>query len=261
MAVLRGVTATLRRPRNVRPVVLACAEGDYHTLPLHALAAALAEEQVGVRLLGVGMPASALVAAVRRSGPAVVFIYARHGRARRQVLDLLPAQRPRPAAGGRRPGLAATGRCPPRTCRRGSSLDEAVQRVAGGPSTPRAASGIRSRGSSGSPVLLTTSSCRPVPWGTAAGASRAGEGRKGQPWPRCSSATTPRWCGRPCTACSSPCPGVTRVVDAASGEEALARWPVERPRSCSWTSGCPASAASRPPGGCCRGIPRRSSSW
>src|SRR3712207_8376925 len=56
--VLRGGPASLRRPRNVRPVVLSCAEGDYHTLPLHALAAALAEEGVGVRLLGVGMPRS-----------------------------------------------------------------------------------------------------------------------------------------------------------------------------------------------------------
>src|SRR4051812_14735472 len=96
MTVLRGVTATLRRGRNVRPVVLACAEGDYHTLPLHALAAALAEEQVGVRLLGVGMPASALVAAVRRTGPALVFLYARMAVLDAQVLDLLPRQRPAP---------------------------------------------------------------------------------------------------------------------------------------------------------------------
>jgi MerR family transcriptional regulator, light-induced transcriptional regulator len=95
-AVLRGVSGSLRRPRNVRPIVLACAEGDYHTLPLHALAAALAEQQVGVRLLGVGMPASALVAAVRRTGPAVVFLYARMAVLDVQVLDLLPRQRPAP---------------------------------------------------------------------------------------------------------------------------------------------------------------------
>jgi hypothetical protein len=94
--VLRGVTSSLRRPRNVRPVVLACAEGDYHTLPLHALAAALAEEGVGVRLLGVGMPSAALVAAVRRTGPATVFLYARLAVWDVQVLDLLPRQRPAP---------------------------------------------------------------------------------------------------------------------------------------------------------------------
>jgi hypothetical protein len=94
--VLRGVSTTLRRPRNVRPVVLTCAEGDYHTLPLHALAAALAEEGVGVRLLGVGMPPAALVAAVRRTGPATVFLYARLPVRDVQVLHLLPRQRPAP---------------------------------------------------------------------------------------------------------------------------------------------------------------------
>ena len=96
VAVLHGVTAGLRRPRNVRPVVLTCAEGDYHTLPLHALAAALAEEGVAVRLLGVGMPASALVAAVRRTGPATVFLYARLPVTDVGVLELLPRQRPAP---------------------------------------------------------------------------------------------------------------------------------------------------------------------
>ena len=127
MAVLRGVTATLRRPRNVRPVVLACAEGDYHTLPLHALAAALAEEQVGVRLLGVGMPASALVAAVRRTGPALVFMYARMAVLDVQVLDLLPRQRPAPrlVVGG--PGWSD--RPLPALVSVAGNLDEAVQRV------------------------------------------------------------------------------------------------------------------------------------
>ena len=127
MAVLRGVTETLRRPRNVRPVVLACAEGDYHTLPLHALAAALAEEQVGVRLLGVGMPASALVAAVRRTGPALVFMYARMAVLDVQVLDLLPRQRPAPrlVVGG--PGWSD--RPLPALVSVAGNLDEAVQRV------------------------------------------------------------------------------------------------------------------------------------
>jgi hypothetical protein len=96
VAVLHGVTAGLRRPRNVRPVVLTCAEGDYHTLPLHALAAALAEQEVGVRLLGVGMPAAALVAAVRRTGPSTVFVYAQLPIVDVQVLELLPRQRPAP---------------------------------------------------------------------------------------------------------------------------------------------------------------------
>jgi DNA-binding transcriptional MerR regulator len=125
--VFRGVTGSLRRPRNVRPIVLACAEGDYHTLPLHALAAALAEEQVAVRLLGVGMPASALVAAVRRTGPALVFLYARLAVLDVQVLDLLPRQRPAPrlVVGG--PGWGE--RQLPPLVSAVTTLDEGVERV------------------------------------------------------------------------------------------------------------------------------------
>jgi DNA-binding transcriptional MerR regulator/methanogenic corrinoid protein MtbC1 len=128
VAVLHGVTAELRRPRNSRPVVLTCAEGDYHTLPLHALAAALAEEQVGVRVLGVGMPPSALVAAVRRSGPAAVFLYARLPVTDAEVLELIPRQRPAPrlVVGG--PGWAALDRLPPQVAV-AHSLDAAVDRL------------------------------------------------------------------------------------------------------------------------------------
>ena len=127
VAVLHSVSATLRRPRNQRPVVLACAEGDYHTLPLHALAAALAEQQVGVRVLGVGMPSSALVAAVRRSGPSAVFVYARLAVTDAEVLDLIPRQRPAPRliVGG--PGWAD--RLLPASARRVTSLGEAVETV------------------------------------------------------------------------------------------------------------------------------------
>jgi methanogenic corrinoid protein MtbC1 len=96
LAVLRGVCAGMPRPRNVRPVLLGCAEGDYHTLPLHALAAALAEERVGTRMLGVGMPSAALVSAVRRSGPAAVFLFARLPAGDPAVLDELPRMRPAP---------------------------------------------------------------------------------------------------------------------------------------------------------------------
>ncbi|HYJ75770.1 MAG TPA: cobalamin B12-binding domain-containing protein, partial [Kineosporiaceae bacterium] len=127
MTVLHSVTAGLRRPSNSRPVVLTCAEGDYHTLPLHALAASLAEEQIGVRVLGVGMPASALVAAVRRSGPAAVFLYARLPVTDVEVLDLLPRQRPAPriVLGG--PGWAR--RTLPSQARLAGTLGEAVDAV------------------------------------------------------------------------------------------------------------------------------------
>jgi methanogenic corrinoid protein MtbC1 len=93
---LRLVVGGLHRPRNSSTVLLACAEGDHHTLPLHVLAAALAEEEIACRMLGVGLPPQALVAAVRRSGPAAVFLYARLAVLETDVLNLLPRQRPAP---------------------------------------------------------------------------------------------------------------------------------------------------------------------
>ena len=129
VGVLRGVSSSLRRARNTRPVLLACAEGDYHTLPLHALAAALAEEEVGCRLLGVGMPAEALVAAVRRSGPAAVFLYARLATRDTDVLETIPRQRPSPrlVVGG--PGWHS-GDLPPSAVQV-TTLSEAVDEVLG----------------------------------------------------------------------------------------------------------------------------------
>ena len=58
-----------------RAVLLASAEGDQHSLPLYALAAALAERGIDSRMLGSDLPYSSLAAAVRRTGPAVVFLW------------------------------------------------------------------------------------------------------------------------------------------------------------------------------------------
>jgi DNA-binding transcriptional MerR regulator len=52
--------------------LLACADEEQHTLPLEALAAALATRGVGTRLLGARVPAQALLAVIRRTAPAVV---------------------------------------------------------------------------------------------------------------------------------------------------------------------------------------------
>jgi methanogenic corrinoid protein MtbC1 len=129
LAELLTVSSALRRPRNSRPVLLSCAEGDYHTLPLHVLAAALAEEEIGCRMLGVGMPPEALVAAVRRSGPSVVFLYARMPVVDTDVLDLLPRQRPAPRVlvGG----SGWDGDELPPSVRRVGSLPDAVDEVLG----------------------------------------------------------------------------------------------------------------------------------
>jgi MerR family transcriptional regulator, light-induced transcriptional regulator len=92
---LRAVAVDAPEPRNGRPVLLACAPDETHTLPLAALSAALAERGIGVRLLGPGLPASSLAAAVRRTGPAVLLLWAQLPRyADVRVLDDLPVLRP-----------------------------------------------------------------------------------------------------------------------------------------------------------------------
>lgn len=84
------------RPLNSRPVLLACAEDDHHTLPLSVLEYALAEQQVSCRVLGSGMPRRAMIDAARRCGPAVVFLFARLDARDEVLLDQLPRQRPAP---------------------------------------------------------------------------------------------------------------------------------------------------------------------
>jgi len=74
VGVLREVTATAT-PRRVRPVLLAAAPAEQHAVPLFALAAALAEIGVGCHQLGAAVPDEALHSAVRRIGPAVLFVW------------------------------------------------------------------------------------------------------------------------------------------------------------------------------------------
>ncbi|MFJ3336087.1 MerR family transcriptional regulator [Streptomyces sp. NPDC086766] len=68
-SVLRG------RRTDSSPVVLAGLPGEHHTLPIETLCAALAERGVPVLMLGGAVPAEALVAAVRRVGPAAVALW------------------------------------------------------------------------------------------------------------------------------------------------------------------------------------------
>lgn len=89
-------------PAPCRPVLLACTGG--RSLPLHVLCAALAERSVAARVLG-AVPADALAAAVRRTGPAALVVYSRFA-GDPAMLAGVPAQRPPTAvlAGG--PGWA-----------------------------------------------------------------------------------------------------------------------------------------------------------
>lgn len=72
---LRAYRAFLPRPAPGRPVLLACAPDEQHSLPLHALAAGLSELRVPVRLLGGRVPASALPTAARRTGAGALFLW------------------------------------------------------------------------------------------------------------------------------------------------------------------------------------------
>ncbi|WP_328341352.1 MerR family transcriptional regulator [Micromonospora sp. NBC_00421] len=56
-------------------ILLSCADEEQHTLPLEALAAALAEARVAYRMLGARVPVAALVEAVNRTGPAAVVVW------------------------------------------------------------------------------------------------------------------------------------------------------------------------------------------
>lgn len=75
-----AMTAALHRSSPVvtgdAGVLLACADDEQHVLPLHALAAALAERGVGTRVLGGQLPTRALIAAVARTSPKVVVLLA-----------------------------------------------------------------------------------------------------------------------------------------------------------------------------------------
>lgn len=88
---------TLAQPvRGGATVLLAAAEEEQHVLPVHVVAAALAERGTPSRVLGGRVPRDALAAAVRRSGPAVVLVHASLAVADADQLASLPRMRPAP---------------------------------------------------------------------------------------------------------------------------------------------------------------------
>lgn len=92
---LREVAERAHEPLGGRPVLLACAPDEQHALPLYAVAAGLGERGVGSRTLGPALPADALEAAVRRTGPALLFLWSQlRTTAKPAVVDHLPVMRP-----------------------------------------------------------------------------------------------------------------------------------------------------------------------
>jgi MerR family transcriptional regulator, light-induced transcriptional regulator len=129
---LREVTRHIAQPRSTAPVLLAAPDVEAHDLPLHALAAALAERSVPVRMFGAGVPLGALANAVSRIGAGVVFLWAQ-GAAQRldpASLSVIPDLSPRPllvlGGPGWRPGATD------HSVRRVDDLPGAVQAVLSG---------------------------------------------------------------------------------------------------------------------------------
>lgn len=125
-AAISAALAGVPRP-PVRPsTLLACAPAELHTLPLEALAAALAERDRASRMLGARVPASALQDAIVRTGPTAVVLWAHAaGTADAGQLAVAVTARPRPsliAVCG--PGWA--GRTRPAGVRTLADLPEAV---------------------------------------------------------------------------------------------------------------------------------------
>ncbi|HEX8006584.1 MAG TPA: MerR family transcriptional regulator [Trebonia sp.] len=96
MAAFTALINRPARPINPRPAMLACAEDEQHSLPVFALAAALASEHsVEVRVLGARTPFSALGDAMRRLNPAVVFVWSQLAETGNpEPLTRLPVLRP-----------------------------------------------------------------------------------------------------------------------------------------------------------------------
>ncbi len=96
-----------------RSVLLACAPGEWHALPLNALAAGLGERGISSRTLGPATPGTALRAAVTRIGPAALFLWSQTTvSAEPQVLADVPVRRPPTAVVVGGPGWAPD-RLPP----------------------------------------------------------------------------------------------------------------------------------------------------
>jgi len=125
------VLGAVPRPPSDRPprVLLTAADEEQHTLPLEALAAALAQAGVPTRLLGARVPPQALGDAVVRTGPAAVVVWSQTARTGN------PEQLHRLMAGPHPPLLLAAGGpgWPPHSLPAGvhllSSLGEAARIV------------------------------------------------------------------------------------------------------------------------------------
>ena len=128
VAALRAVHARMPERGSPRPVLVACCEDEWHSLPCHVLAAALAEVGVPSRVLGAALPVPALHSAVRRLGPPVLFLWSQvPATAFAGAIETLPNTRPGTLALAGGPGWA--GVAPLRRGRAVASLPEALSLI------------------------------------------------------------------------------------------------------------------------------------
>jgi DNA-binding transcriptional MerR regulator len=127
ISAFNSVCARMSAPLNVRPILLACSDEEQHSLPLHAVAAALAERRISARILGARVPRSVLNSAVRRTGPAAVLVwsYLPETGDSSQLADL-PSMRPAPLVVAAGPGWDEA---MPKDVNRVYSLVEAVTSI------------------------------------------------------------------------------------------------------------------------------------
>ena len=97
-ATISAALAAVGRPPGRPSILLACAPAELHSLPLEALAAALAERGRASRMLGARVPANALRDAIARTGPTGVVLWAHAATtADSGQLDAALTAHPRPA--------------------------------------------------------------------------------------------------------------------------------------------------------------------
>jgi len=95
--ILRDCVKVVKQPLNSRPVLLAAVGAELHSLPLHALAAALAERRIETHFLGSLTPLDAIAAVVKKSAPPAVFLWAQlQENALPEFFRELPTVRPAP---------------------------------------------------------------------------------------------------------------------------------------------------------------------
>lgn len=95
--VMRDCANEIETPRNPKPVLLASIGEEHHCLAIHALAAALAEENIATHFLGARTPVAAISEMVRKTHPPVVFLWAQLSKnADYSALTALPPLRPAP---------------------------------------------------------------------------------------------------------------------------------------------------------------------